>query len=67
MIARTADIFLQAGIPDLFVVIGKNGEQVMEALAGRNVRFLWNNAYETTEMFASIQLGTGCGPREGGL
>jgi CTP:molybdopterin cytidylyltransferase MocA len=66
MIARTADIFLQAGIPDLFVVIGKNGEQIMEALAGRNVRFLWNNAYETTEMFASIQLGLDAVRREGG-
>ena len=66
MIARTADVFLQAGVPDLFVVIGKNGRQIQDALIGRNVRFLWNDAFETTEMFASIQLGLKAVVSEGG-
>ena len=57
MIAHTADVFSQAGITDLFVVVGKNGEAIMEALAGKNAHFIWNHAYAATEMFASVQLG----------
>ncbi len=57
MIAHTAAVFSQAGITDLFVVVGKNGDAVMEAFAGKNAHFIWNHAFETTEMFTSIQLG----------
>ena len=57
MIAHTADVFRRAGVEDLFVVVGKNGEDVIRALAHYNARFVWNKAYESTEMFTSIQLG----------
>lgn len=57
MIAHTADVFQAAGVADLFVVVGKNGEDVIRALSGYDARFLWNAAYETTEMFASVQIG----------
>jgi molybdenum cofactor cytidylyltransferase len=67
MIARTADVFLRAGVPDLFVVVGKRGDEVISALSGRNTRFLWNTAYETTDMFASVQIGLDAIRREGGF
>ena len=59
MIALTANVFRSAGITDLFVVVGKRGEEVISALDGYNARFLWNNAFETTEMFTSFQIGLG--------
>ena len=57
MIAHTADVFQTAGVADLFVVVGKNGEDVIRALSEYDARFLWNADYETTEMFASVQIG----------
>lgn len=57
MIAHTAGVFSQAGITDLFVVIGKRGEEIISALEGISAQFLWNNAFEETEMFASFQIG----------
>lgn len=66
MIALTASVFSQAGITDLFVVVGKRGEEVISALSGYNARFLWNNAYAETEMFASLQIGLNAIRRAGG-
>lgn len=66
MIAHTADVFSQAGITDLFVVVGKHGEQIISALSNRNAHFLWNNAFAETEMFASFQIGLNAIRREGG-
>lgn len=57
MIAYTADVFRKAGIADLFVVVGKNGEDVIRALSDFPAHFIWNTAFERTEMFASVQLG----------
>ena len=57
MIALTADVFSKAGSTDLFVVVGKRGEEIMSALDGYNAHFLWNNAFEETEMFASFTIG----------
>ena len=57
MIAHTAGVFAQAGISDLFVVVGKRGEEVIAALDGFHAQFLWNNAFVETEMFASFQIG----------
>ena len=65
MIAHTADVFLRAGITDLFVVVGKHADSVISALSGRNARFVLNNAYRETEMFDSIQLGLGEIRRDG--
>jgi CTP:molybdopterin cytidylyltransferase MocA len=67
MIARTADVFLRAGVPDLFVVVGKRGDEIVSALSGRSARFLWNSAYEETEMFASVQIGLTAIREEGGF
>ena len=57
MIANTADVFLRAGVADLYVVVGKSGEDVIRALSGYAAQFVWNREYEHTEMFASVQLG----------
>lgn len=57
MIALTADVFSKAGITDLFVVVGKRGEEIISALDGYNAHFLWNNAFVETEMFASFTIG----------
>ncbi len=67
MIARTADTFLNADVNDLFVVVGKRGDEIISALSGKNTRFLWNRAYETTEMFDSIQIGLTAIQHEGGF
>jgi molybdenum cofactor cytidylyltransferase len=66
MIALTASVFSQAGITDLFVVVGKRGDEVISALSGYHARFLWNNAFEETEMFASFQIGLNAIRRAGG-
>ncbi|MEA4914341.1 MAG: nucleotidyltransferase family protein [Christensenella sp.] len=57
MIAVTANVFGDAGITDLFVVVGKRGEEIVSALASYNARFLWNDAFAQTEMFDSLQIG----------
>lgn len=57
MIAHTATVFAQGGISDLFVVVGKRGEEVISTLDGFHAQFLWNNAFEETEMFTSFQIG----------
>ena len=57
MIAQTAQTLKSAGVESLFVVVGKRGEEVISALEGYSARFLWNNAFEETEMFASLQIG----------
>ena len=57
MIAHTAGVFSQAGISDLFVVVGKRGEEVISALEGFPAQFLWNNAFAETQMFTSFQIG----------
>ena len=57
MIVLTANVFRSAGITDLFVVVGKQGEEVISALSGFPAHFLWNDAYAETEMFASFQIG----------
>ncbi len=67
MAAHTADVFLQAGISDLFFVVGKRGEEVVSALRGRDIRFLWNHDYANTEMFVSIQIGLKAIRDEGGF
>ena len=66
MITHTADVFFEAGITDLFVVVGKQGEAVISALEGYHARFLWNSAYAQTEMFASLQIGLRAILRAGG-
>ena len=57
MIAVTANVFGDAGISDLFVVVGKRGDEIVSALSGYNARFLWNDAFAQTEMFDSLQIG----------
>jgi CTP:molybdopterin cytidylyltransferase MocA len=67
MIAHTAGVFSEAGITSLYVVVGKRGEEVISALAGFHAHFLWNNAFEETEMFASLQIGLNAIHRAGGF
>ena len=37
--------------------VGKRGEEVISTLDGFHAQFLWNNAFEETEMFTSFQIG----------
>jgi CTP:molybdopterin cytidylyltransferase MocA len=67
MIAHTAGVFSEAGITSLYVVVGKRGEEVISALEGFHAHFLWNNAFEETEMFASLQIGLNAIHRAGGF
>ncbi len=67
MIENTIDVFVQAGVRDLFVVIGKNGKQIIQALSGTGARFVWNHQFETTDMFFSVQLGLAEIARSGGV
>jgi CTP:molybdopterin cytidylyltransferase MocA len=67
MIAHTADVFLQAGITDLFFVVGNRGEEIVSALPGKNMRFVWNRAYTETEMFDSVRIGLEAVRSEGGF
>lgn len=57
MIAHTAGVFSKAGITNLFVVVGKRGEEIISALNDIPAHFLWNPAFAETEMFASLQIG----------
>ena len=66
MIAHTAGVFSEAGITSLYVVVGKRGEEVISALEGFHAHFLWNNAFEETAMFASLQIGLNAIHRAGG-
>ena len=67
MIVHTADVFSEAGITDLFVVVGNQGDTVISALSDKNAHFLWNHNYDKTEMFDSIQIGLSAIQREGGF
>lgn len=67
MIAHTAGVFSEAGITSLYVVVGKRGEEIISALEGYKAHFLWNNAFEETEMFASLQIGLNAIHRAGGF
>lgn len=66
MIVHTANVFSQAGITDLFVVVGNQGDAVISALSGKNAHFLWNHEFDKTEMFASVQIGLKAILHEGG-
>lgn len=57
MIERTVSTFSQAGISEIYAVIGGYAEQIVQALRPTHVHFLYNAAYETADMFASIRLG----------
>ena len=67
MIAHTADVFTRAGITDLFVVVGNQGDAVISALSNTQAHFLWNHDYDKTEMFDSIQIGLAAILNEGGF
>ena len=57
MIVHTAQVFSSAGVQNLFVVVGKRGEEIISALRDFTAEFLWNSAFEETEMFYSLQIG----------
>ena len=67
MIAHTANVFSRAGVADLFVVVGKRGEEVAAALESYHPHILWNDAFEQTEMFASLQIGLRAIRQSGGF
>ena len=67
MIVHTADVFSEAGITDLFVVVGNQGDAVISALSEKHAHFLWNHDFDKTEMLASVQIGLRAILQEGGF
>lgn len=57
VIEQVITTFLQAGIENIFVVIGGAGEQVMEVIESYPVQKIYNNDYAIGEMLSSLQLG----------
>ncbi|MDD6887972.1 MAG: nucleotidyltransferase family protein [bacterium] len=57
MIEHTVQTFFDAGIEDVWVVVGKNGDALVRALSHLPVRFVPNCAYATSDMLLSIQIG----------
>ena len=57
MIERTVQTFFDAGIEDVWVVVGKNGAALIRALSHLPVRFVPNCAYASSDMLLSIQIG----------
>lgn len=49
--------FRQAGVREIAVVTGRQAEQLQAHLAGYDITFLHNAAYEATEMFDSAKIG----------
>ncbi len=58
-IAHAADLFFDAGVTDVRVVLGFRAQEVQAALAPRPIRFLHNDAFASTEMFDSVRIGLG--------
>ncbi len=56
MVARVVDAFLASKADPVLVVLGHQAEKVREALAGRDVRFVENPAYEEG-LGASLRAG----------
>ncbi|MBM4032682.1 MAG: nucleotidyltransferase family protein [Planctomycetes bacterium] len=56
MIARVADAVLAGPVDDAVVVVGKDGQEIAEALAGRAVRFV-TNPDPDGEMLGSVRCG----------
>jgi molybdenum cofactor cytidylyltransferase len=63
MIAIVVDELLRSPVDEVFVVVGKDGDAVRQALAGRNVRFVTNTQPEE-EMLQSVRCGLAAMPPE---
>ncbi len=57
MIARSIRAMQGGGVEDLWVVLGKNAEELIPIVESCGARWVINPHYETTDMLASIQLG----------
>jgi molybdenum cofactor cytidylyltransferase len=56
VIVRVVDQFLRGPVDQIFVVIGEEGRQIREAMAGRGVHFVTNPDAEG-EMLSSVRCG----------
>lgn len=61
VVERMVALYQQAGIDDICVVIGYQGEKIRAALKGYRVRCVLNSEYEQG-MFSSVQAGVGVLP-----
>lgn len=62
IIARTVDELLRSPVDPVFVVVGRDGTRIAEALAGRRVRFVTNPCAEG-EMLSSVRCGLAAIPK----
>ncbi len=63
MIVRVVDELLRSPVDQVFVVIGREGKPLKEALAGRSVRFV-TNTHAEGEMLRSVRNGLTAMPKE---
>lgn len=62
MIEAVVDQMLEAGVQEITVILGYRGEEIRQVLQAdrrrwNKVRFVYNAAYETTQMLDSVKLG----------
>lgn len=54
---HVVDVFLEAGVSPVIVVTGKRADDLERHLSDRNVLFIRNEEYATTDMFDSARIG----------
>jgi putative nucleotidyltransferase with HDIG domain len=57
MIETVVDTLERSGIKKFVMVTGYRAGQLEDLLAGRNIDFVFNSRFESTEMFDSVKLG----------
>ena len=63
LVARVVDELLRSPVKQVFVVVGKDGKSITEALAGRHVNFV-ANTHPEDEMLYSVRCGLVAMPKE---
>ncbi len=56
LIAHSVGVFFQAGITDVRIVTGFREAEIRDALSDYPIKWLYNEHYETTEMFDSVRI-----------
>lgn len=57
IIETVVDVLQQTGIGHIVIVTGHRADELEQLLSGRNIEFIRNHQYETTQMFDSVRLG----------
>ena len=63
LIAQVVDELLRSPVDQVFVIVGKKGKPILEAIAGRRVRFV-TNRHPEDEMLYSVRCGLTAMPEQ---